>query len=200
MSDLVTTNTTNTNSTGSANSAAKTTEIATFGGGCFWCTEAVFDEVVGVTDVVSGYTGGQLANPSYDDICEGTTGHAEVIRVTFDPAVITYAEILEIFFATHDPTTLNKQGADRGTQYRSAIFVHSPEQRQIAANTIAKLNAEKLWSSPIVTEVTDALVFYPAEEYHQEFFKRNPNQGYCMAVVSPKLSKFRLKFVSKLKR
>ena len=188
------------NSTNSAISGTKATEIATFGGGCFWCTEAVFDEVVGVTDVVSGYTGGQLANPNYDDICEGTTGHAEVIRVTFDPDVITYAEILEIFFATHDPTTLNKQGADRGTQYRSAIFVHSPVQREIAANTIAKLNAEKIWSSPIVTEVTNAAIFYPAEEYHQEFFKRNPNQGYCMAVVSPKLSKFRLKFVSKLKR
>ena len=188
------------NSTNSASSGKKATEIATFGGGCFWCTEAVFDEVVGVTDVVSGYTGGQLANPNYDDICEGTTGHAEVIRVTFDPAVITYAEILEIFFATHDPTTLNKQGADRGTQYRSAIFVHSPVQCEIAANTIAKLNAEKIWSSPIVTEVTNAAIFYPAEEYHQEFFKRNPNQGYCMAVVSPKLSKFRLKFVSKLKR
>ncbi len=188
------------NSTNSASSGKKATEIATFGGGCFWCTEAVFDEVVGVTDVVSGYTGGQLANPSYDDICAGTTGHAEVIRVTFDPAVITYAEILEIFFATHDPTTLNKQGADRGTQYRSAIFVHSPAQSEIAANTIAKLNAEKIWSSPIVTEATNAAIFYPAEEYHQEFFKRNPNQGYCMAVVSPKLSKFRLKFVSKLKR
>lgn len=188
------------NSTNSASSGTKATEIATFGGGCFWCTEAVFDEVVGVTDVVSGYTGGQLASPSYDDICAGTTGHAEVIRVTFDPAVITYAEILEIFFATHDPTTLNKQGADRGTQYRSAIFVHSPAQSEIAANTIAKLNAEKIWSSPIVTEVTNAAIFYPAEEYHQEFFKRNPNQGYCMAVVSPKLSKFRLKFVSKLKR
>jgi peptide-methionine (S)-S-oxide reductase len=188
------------NSANSAQSRTETTEIATFGGGCFWCTEAVFDEVVGVTDVVSGYTGGQLDNPSYDDICEGTTGHAEVIRVAFDPAVITYAEILEIFFATHDPTTLNKQGADRGTQYRSAIFVHSAVQSEIAAKTIAKLNAEKIWSSPIVTEVTNAPIFYPAEEYHQEFFKRNPNQGYCMAVVSPKLSKFRLKFVSKLKR
>jgi peptide-methionine (S)-S-oxide reductase len=175
-------------------------ETATFGGGCFWCTEAVFDEVIGVTDVVSGYTGGQLANPTYDDICTGTTGHAEVIRVTFDPAVISYAEVLEIFFATHDPTTLNKQGADRGTQYRSAIFVHSPEQRLIADKMIAQLNAEKIWGSPIVTEVTDATIFYPAEDYHQEFFKRNPNQGYCMAVVSPKLSKFRQKFLSKLKR
>ena len=175
-------------------------ETATFGGGCFWCTEAVFDEVIGVTDVVSGYTGGQLANPTYDDICTGSTGHAEVIRVTFDPAVISYAEILEIFFATHDPTTLNKQGADRGTQYRSAIFVHSPAQRLLADKIIAQLNAEKIWGSPIVTEVTDAPVFYPAEDYHQEFFKRNPNQGYCMAVVSPKLSKFRQKFLAKLKR
>ena len=175
-------------------------ETATFGGGCFWCTEAVFDEVIGVTDVVSGYTGGQLANPTYDDICTGSTGHAEVIRVTFDPAVISYAEILEIFFATHDPTTLNKQGADRGTQYRSAIFVHSPAQRLLADKIITQLNTEKIWGSPIVTEVTDAPIFYPAEDYHQEFFKRNPNQGYCMAVVSPKLSKFRQKFLAKLKR
>jgi peptide-methionine (S)-S-oxide reductase len=175
-------------------------ETATFGGGCFWCTEAVFDEVIGVTDVVSGYTGGQLADPTYDDICTGSTGHAEVIRVTFDPALISYAGILEIFFATHDPTTLNKQGADRGTQYRSAVFVHSPEQRLLAEKMIAQLNAEKIWGSPIVTEVTDAPIFYPAEDYHQEFFKRNPNQGYCMAVVSPKLSKFRQKFLSKLKR
>jgi peptide-methionine (S)-S-oxide reductase len=175
-------------------------ETATFGGGCFWCTEAVFDEVIGVTDVVSGYTGGQLDNPTYDDICTGTTGHAEVIRVTFNPDVISYAEVLEIFFATHDPTTLNKQGADRGTQYRSAVYVHSPAQRLIAEKMIAQLNAEKIWGSPIVTEVTDAPIFYPAEDYHQEFFKRNPNQGYCMAVVSPKLSKFRQKFLSKLKR
>ncbi len=175
-------------------------ETATFGGGCFWCTEAVFDEVIGVTDVVSGYTGGERANPTYDDICTGSTGHAEVIRVTFNCAVISYAEVLEIFFATHDPTTLNKQGADRGTQYRSAIFVHSPEQRLLAEKMIAQLNAEKIWGSPIVTEVTDAPIFYPAEDYHQEFFKRNPNQGYCMAVVSPKLAKFRQKFLSKLKR
>ncbi len=175
-------------------------ETATFGGGCFWCTEAVFDEVIGVTDVVSGYTGGQRANPTYDDICTGTTGHAEVVRVTFNPSVISYAEVLEIFFATHDPTTLDKQGADRGTQYRSAIFVHSSEQRLIAEKMIAQLNAEKIWGSPIVTEVTDAPIFYPAEDYHQEFFKRNPDQGYCMAVVSPKLSKFRQKFLSKLKR
>lgn len=175
-------------------------EMATFGGGCFWCTEAVFDEVVGVTDVVSGYTGGEKLQPTYDDICTGTTGHAEVIRVTFDGEIISYAELLEIFFATHDPTTLNRQGADRGTQYRSAIFVHSPAQRAIAEALIAKLDAEKIWDAPIVTEVTDAPVFYPAEDYHQEFFKRNPNQGYCMAVVSPKLSKFRLKFVSKLRR
>ena len=175
-------------------------ETATFGGGCFWCTEAVFDEVIGVTDVVSGYTGGELANPTYDDICTGSTGHAEVIRVTFDPAVISYGERLEIFFATHDPTTLNKQGADRGTQYRSAIFVHSPVQRLLAEEIITQLNTEKIWGSPIVTEVTDAPIFYPAEDYHQEFFKRNPNQGYCMAVVSPKLSKLRQKFLAKLKR
>ena len=175
-------------------------ETATFGGGCFWCTEAVFDEVIGVTDVISGYAGGQFDNPTYDDICTGTTGHAEVIRVTFDPTVISFAELLEIFFATHDPTTLNKQGADRGTQYRSAIFVHSSEQRLIAEKTITKLNAEKIWGSPIVTEVTDAPIFYPAEDYHQEFFKRNPNQGYCRYVIQPKVEKFEKVFKNKLKK
>ncbi|HEX9392442.1 MAG TPA: peptide-methionine (S)-S-oxide reductase MsrA [Usitatibacteraceae bacterium] len=175
-------------------------EIATLGGGCFWCTEAVFDEVVGVSDVVSGYTGGQRPNPTYEQICNGDTGHAEVVRVTFDPAVISYATILGIFFATHDPTTLNRQGNDRGTQYRSAIFVHSPEQRRIAEERIANLNAEGTFDAKLVTEVSDAGTFYPAEDYHQEFFKRNPNQGYCMAVVSPKVSKFRKLFADKLKK
>ena len=174
-------------------------EIATLGGGCFWCTEAVFDEVIGVTDVVSGYINGHTVNPTYEQICDGDTGHAEVVQVKFDPAVISYADILGIFFAIHDPTTLNCQGADRGTQYRSGIFVHSAEQRAIAEKMIARLNSENIWDAPIVTEVADAAHFYPAEEYHQEFFKRNPNQGYCMAVVSPKVSKFRKSFVSRLK-
>lgn len=175
-------------------------EVATLGGGCFWCTEAVFDEVVGVSDVVSGYTGGQRPNPTYEQICNGDTGHAEVVQVTFDPAIISYATILGIFFATHDPTTLNRQGADRGTQYRSAIFVHSPEQRVAAEQLIASLNADNTFGSKVVTEVSDATVFYAAEDYHQEFFRRNPNQGYCMAVVTPKVSKFRKLFADKLKK
>lgn len=175
-------------------------QVATLGGGCFWCTEAVFDEVIGVTDVASGYTGGQRPDPTYEQICGGDTGHAEVVKVTFDPAVISYATILGIFFATHDPTTLNRQGADRGTQYRSAIFVHSAEQRDIAEKLIASLNAENIFGGKVVTEVSDAPMFYAAEDYHQEFFKRNPNQGYCMAVVSPKLSKFRKQFSSHLKK
>jgi peptide-methionine (S)-S-oxide reductase len=177
-----------------------THETATLGGGCFWCTEAVFDEVIGVTDVVSGYCNGHTKNPTYEQICDGDTGHAEVVRVTFDPNVISYNDILGIFFAVHDPTTLNRQGNDAGTQYRSAIFVHSAAQRQTAEAIIAKLNAENLWGRPIVTEVTDAETFYPAEDYHQEFFKRNPNQGYCMAVVSPKVAKFRKQFLGKLKK
>jgi peptide-methionine (S)-S-oxide reductase len=175
-------------------------ETATLGGGCFWCTEAVFDEVIGVSDVVSGYTGGQRPDPTYDQICNGDTGHAEVVRVSFDPAIISYANVLGIFFATHDPTTMNRQGNDRGTQYRSAIFVHSPEQRRIAEDLIASLNADQTFGANVVTEVTAAPVFYPAEDYHQEFFKRNPNQGYCMAVVSPKVAKFRKSFADRLKR
>lgn len=177
-----------------------TLETATLGGGCFWCTEAVFDEVIGVTDVVSGYSNGHTKNPTYEQICDGDTGHAEVVKVTFDPAQISYNDILGIFFSIHDPTTLNRQGNDIGTQYRSAIFVHSPEQRATAEAIIRKLNEENLWGKPIVTEVTDAATFYPAEDYHQEFFKRNPTQGYCMAVVSPKVSKFRKQFVSRLRK
>jgi peptide-methionine (S)-S-oxide reductase len=177
----------------------KSLETATLGGGCFWCTEAVFDEVIGVEDVVSGYIGGAKPNPTYDDICGGNTGHAEAVQIKFDPAVISYTDILGIFFSIHDPTTLNRQGNDVGTQYRSAIFTHTPTQKSIAQQTIAHLNSEKIWDNPIVTEVTDASTFYAAEDYHQEFFKRNPNQGYCMAVVSPKVSKFRRKFVDKLK-
>jgi peptide-methionine (S)-S-oxide reductase len=174
-------------------------ETATLGGGCFWCTEAVFNEVIGVHEVVSGYTGGQSPSPTYEKICEGDSGHAEVVQLKFDPAVISYTEILGIFFSIHDPTTLNRQGNDTGTQYRSSIFAHSPAQKSAAIQTIAHLNSEKIWDAPIVTEVNDAVTFYAAEQYHQNFFKRNPNQGYCMAVVSPKVSKFRKKFVSKLK-
>ena len=175
-------------------------ETITLGGGCFWCTEAVFDEVIGVTDVVSGYINGHTVNPTYEQICDGDTGHAEVVRVAFDPAVISYEDILAIFFAIHDPTSLNQQGADRGTQYRSGIYVHSTAQRAAAEAMIARLNAEKIWDKPIVTEVAEAAVFYPAEDYHQTYFKRNPNQGYCMAVVSPKVAKFRKSFAHRLKK
>ena len=174
-------------------------ETITLGGGCFWCVEAVFDELKGVADVVSGYMGGQGANPTYEEICTGRTGHAEVIQLKFDPAIISLREILDVFFAVHNPTTLNRQGNDSGTQYRSAIFYHTPEQQQIAGQVILSVGGGKVWDGPIVTEVVPAVVFYPAEEYHQEFFKRNPHQGYCMAVVSPKLSKFRNNFTSKLK-
>ncbi len=177
----------------------KQLETITLGGGCFWCVEAVFDDLKGVDDVVSGYMGGQGANPSYEAICTGRTGHAEVIQVKFDPAIISFREILEVFFAVHNPTTLNRQGNDSGTQYRSAIFYHTPEQQHTAEQVIKSVGGGKVWDDPIVTEVVPAVEFYPAEEYHQEFFKRNPHQGYCMAVVSPKLSKFRKNFTSKLK-
>ena len=196
MSDLP--SPTKVTATGTATETA--TETITLGGGCFWCTEAVFDEVIGVTYVVSGYTNGHTVDPTYEQICEGDTGHAEVVRIKFDPAIISFADILGIFFAIHDPTTLNQQGADRGTQYRSGIYVHSAAQREIAEQMVARLNAEKIWDAPIVTEVAVAATFYPAEDYHQEFFKRNPNQGYCMAVVSPKVSKFRKSFVHRLKQ
>jgi peptide-methionine (S)-S-oxide reductase len=175
------------------------TEQATLGGGCFWCLEAVFEQLRGVERVVSGYAGGHVSNPSYEQVCSGNTGHAEVVQITFDPSVLTYREILDVFFATHDPTTLNRQGADVGTQYRSVIFYHSPEQREIAAQRIAELNAEDIWNRPIVTQVVPLEAFYPAEGYHQEYYRSNPNQGYCMAVISPKLAKFRKQFAAKLK-
>lgn len=177
----------------------KNIEVATLAGGCFWCLEAVFDDLKGVEDVVSGYMGGRLANPSYEAVCDGTTGHAEVVQLAFDPAVISYREILMVFFAIHDPTTLNRQGNDAGTQYRSAIFTHSPTQLTVANEAIASLVNEKIWDDAIVTEVVPAATFYPAEDHHQEFFKRNPHQGYCMAVVSPKVSKFRNSFIKLLK-
>lgn len=174
-------------------------EVATLGGGCFWCLEAVFAQVQGVERVVSGYTGGKLADPNYHLVCTGATGHAEVVQVTFDPAGISFRDILDIFFAIHDPTTLNRQGADVGTQYRSAIFYHSQEQKRIAEERIAELNAAKIWRSPIVTEVVPLLKFYPAEDYHQGYFRNNPEQGYCQMVVAPKVAKLRQKFTEKLK-
>jgi peptide-methionine (S)-S-oxide reductase len=174
-------------------------EQATLGGGCFWCLEAVFENLRGVEKVVSGYAGGTMPAPSYPLVCTGTTGHAEVVRVTFDPAVVSFREILDVFFATHDPTTLNRQGPDAGTQYRSAIFYHSPEQKRVAEERIAELNAAGIWGRPIVTEVVPLEAFYPAENYHQGYFRANPTQPYCQAVVSPKVAKFRKQFAGKLK-
>ncbi len=174
-------------------------EQATLGGGCFWCLEAVFEGLRGVERVVSGYAGGDVADPSYQQVCTGTTGHAEVVQVTFDPSAVSYRELLEVFFGTHDPTTLNRQGADVGTQYRSAIFYHSPEQRQVAEQAIAELSAAGVWDRPIVTQVVPFRQFYPAEDYHQGYFRNNPGQGYCQAVVAPKVAKFRKQFAAKLR-
>lgn len=175
-------------------------EVATLAGGCFWCLEAVFKDLRGVESAVSGYSGGRVANPTYHEVCSGTTGHAEVVQVTFDPRVATFREILEVFFTIHDPTTLNRQGADVGTQYRSAIFTHSQAQREMAEQVIAELTAEQLWRDPIVTEVTPFTEFYAAEDYHQDYYERNPYQPYCMAVVAPKVAKFRKKFLDRLKK
>jgi len=177
----------------------KPLETATLGGGCFWCLEAVYDELKGVEDVVSGYTGGARPNPTYEQVCSGATGHAEVVQVTFDPAVVSFRDILNVFFTIHDPTTLNRQGADIGTQYRSAIFTHSTEQAETARTAIADLAAKKVWANPIVTEITPLDAFYPAEDYHQEYFARNPNQGYCRAVIAPKVVKFRKQYLERLK-
>ncbi len=177
-----------------------TREVATLGGGCFWCLEAVFDDLQGVTDVVSGYAGGHVPNPDYKSVCSGRTGHAEVVQVTFDPGVVAFEEVLGVFFGIHDPTTLNRQGADVGTQYRSAIYYHSDAQKATAEAMIARLNAEHIWNGPIVTEVTAAPVFYPAEDYHQEYYQQNPYQGYCQVVISPKVAKFRKQYSQKLKR
>jgi peptide-methionine (S)-S-oxide reductase len=175
-------------------------EIATLAGGCFWCLEAVFDDLRGVESVESGYMGGTTANPSYEDVCSGESGHAEVVRLTFDPKQVSFKEILEVFFAIHDPTTLNRQGNDVGTQYRSAIFHHSAEQKAAAEQVIANLGAAKIFEGPIVTEVLQASKFYVAEEYHQEYFRRNPAQSYCAFVVRPKVAKFRKHFLEKLKK
>lgn len=174
-------------------------EVITLGGGCFWCLEAVFDQLKGVEDVVSGYAGGTVPNPSYEAVCGGKTGHAEVIQVRFDPAIIRLEDVLGIFFSIHDPTTLNRQGADVGTQYRSAIFYHTAEQKAAAEAMIAQLDADKLWDKPIVTQVAAFTEFYPAEDYHQEYFANHPNQGYCQMVIAPKVAKFRKHFFERLK-
>ena len=173
------------------------TEIATLGGGCFWCLEAVYQQLKGVQSVESGYSGGHIPNPSYRAVCEGTTGHAEVVRLRFDPAQVSYRQILEVFFTIHDPTTLNRQGNDVGTQYRSVIYFHSPEQEETAKHVIAEM--ANVWDAPIVTELSPAETYYRAEDYHQNYFRQNPNQGYCAFVVEPKVAKFRQTFADKLK-
>ena len=175
-------------------------EIATLAGGCFWCLEAVYDNLRGVASVESGYMGGARADPSYEEVCSGTTGHAEVVRIAFDPAIVTFSGLLEVFFVIHDPTTRDRQGNDFGTQYRSAIFFHSAAQRAAAQEMIARIDAAGLWGAPIVTEVLPASAFYPAEDYHQEYFERNPGQPYCRAVVAPKVQKFRKVFLDRLKK
>jgi peptide-methionine (S)-S-oxide reductase len=174
-------------------------EKTTLAGGCFWCLEAVFEDLRGVTKVESGYMGGTVDNPTYRDVCSGTTGHAEVVQVTFDPDVVSYPDVLDVFFVTHDPTTLNRQGNDVGTQYRSAIFYHSPAQKQAAEAKVAELTAAQLFDRPVVTEITAAGPFYKAEEYHQGYFRAHPEQPYCQYVVSPKVAKFRKHFAARLK-
>jgi peptide-methionine (S)-S-oxide reductase len=175
-------------------------QVATLAGGCFWCLEPAFDQLRGVESVESGYIGGQVPQPTYRQVCDGDTGHAEAVQVTYNPQEVSFRELLEVFFVLHDPTTLNRQGGDVGTQYRSAIFYHTPEQKQTAEEVIRELDGEKIWDAPIVTEVTAAPEFYVAEDYHQEYFAQNANQPYCQAVVAPKVAKFRQKFFEKLKR
>jgi peptide-methionine (S)-S-oxide reductase len=177
----------------------KNREVATFAGGCFWCLEAVYEQVRGVEKVVSGYAGGAVKDPSYEDVCSGDTGHAEVVQVTYDPSVVTYKELLEIFFTIHDPTQLNRQGGDVGTQYRSAVFFHDANQKKQALESIKELEAEGLYPSKFVTTLEPIATFYPAEAYHQQYFQKNPNQPYCRAVVAPKVGKFRAKWSKKLK-
>ena len=175
-------------------------ETATLAAGCFWCVEAVFDDLVGVEDVLSGYSGGHKENPTYQEVCSETTGHAEVVQIRFDPETILFADILRIFFTVHDPTTPNRQGNDIGSSYRSAIFYHTDEQRNAAEEVVAEITAEQLYPNPIVTEITPFDKFWSAEDYHQEYFANNPTQPYCAAVVAPKVAKFRSKFASRLKR
>jgi len=176
-----------------------TTELATLAGGCFWCLEAAFQQLRGVTSVASGYAGGHVPNPSYEAVCTGATGHAEVVQVGFDPALIAFGDLLDVFFTIHDPTTLNRQGGDVGTQYRSAIFYHDDEQRRAAEHAVTELEATHVWDDPIVTEIVPLTAFYPAEDYHREYFRRNPNQPYCRAVIAPKVAKLRSKYFEKLK-
>ena len=178
---------------------SKQKEVATLGGGCFWCMETVFNEIKGVEKVKSGYSGGTIPNPSYEQVSRGATGHAEVVQVTFDPDVISFKEILEIFFTMHDPTTLNRQGADVGTQYRSVIFYHSEQQRATAEQVIKELNEEKIWDDPIVTQMEPFKAFYEAEDYHKDYFKRNLDQPYCRVVIAPKIAKLHKLYLSKLK-
>jgi len=175
-------------------------ETATIAGGCFWCLDAVFRGLRGVESVVSGYSGGRVENPTYEAVCGGGTGHAEVVQIEFDPAVVTFRDLLRVFFTIHDPTTLNRQGPDTGTQYRSAVYYHSPEQRKATEETIARFTEEDVFEDPIVTEVKPLDVFYPAEEYHKDYYARNPNQAYCAAVVGPKVAKARKLFFEKLKK
>jgi peptide-methionine (S)-S-oxide reductase len=182
------------------NTAPPGKEIATLAGGCFWCLEAVYDQLEGVESVESGYTGGQVINPTYQQVCESDTGHAEVVRITYDPKVVSFGDLLDVFFVIHDPTQLNRQGNDVGTQYRSAVFYHTSEQKRIAQEKIAALAGQGVYDDRIVTEIAEVGPFYVAEDYHQEYFAKNPHQGYCMAVVAPKVAKFRKHFIDKLKR
>ena len=183
-----------------ATSSTPSLETAVLGGGCFWCLEAVFDELAGVQSVESGYAGGTKADPSYEEVCTGRTGHAEVVRIRFDPAQLAFRDLLSVFFSIHDPTTPNRQGNDVGTQYRSVVFCQTPEQRATAESVISDLTAADLWDEPIVTEIADAAPFYEAERHHQEYFARNPGQAYCTVVVAPKVAKFRKHFTERLKR
>lgn len=176
-----------------------TEELATLGGGCFWCIEAVFDELTGVTRVQSGYAGGHTRNPTYQEVCTGATGHAEVVQVTFDPTVITFDDVLHVFFTIHDPTTLNRQGPDVGTQYRSVIFYHSADQKAVAERVIGELERDRVWPNPIVTELVPFTEFWRAEAYHDDYFRRNPDQAYCRAVIEPKVAKFRKQYLDRLK-
>ena len=178
----------------------RNSEIATLGGGCFWCLEAIFDDLHGVIDVVSGYSGGETHNPTYQQVCTGTTGHVEVVQVTFDPQMVSYENLLVVFFSIHDPTTLNRQGADVGTQYRSVIFYHREYQKATAEQVIGNIETAKTWSDPIVTEIIPFETFYPAEDYHQEYFTHNGQQPYCRAVIAPKVAKFRKGFANRVKQ
>jgi peptide-methionine (S)-S-oxide reductase len=182
-----------------SNNGLSRTEIATLGGGCFWCLEAVYQELRGVEKVESGYSGGDVPNPTYRAVCSGSTGHAEVVQVTFDPEMISYKDILEVYFTIHDPTTLNRQGADVGTQYRSVIYYHDDEQRRVAEEVISDLEAEGIWKDPIVTEVTPIDEFYIAEDYHQDYFRNNGYQPYCQVIIAPKVAKFRKQHLERLK-